>query len=59
MNPAWGQIAGAITVVLMVIFIGIWIWAWRPRHRRKFDAMARLPMTDGDAAGASDEDQPR
>ena len=49
MSPAWGPIAGVITIFLMLVFIGIWIWAWRPRHRRVFDALAALPMSDGDA----------
>ena len=52
MNPAWGQLAGVITVVLMAVFIAIWIWAWRPRHRQKFDALARLPMADREIADA-------
>lgn len=46
MSPFWGQLAGVITVVLMVTFIGIWIWAWRPRHRQTFDRLARLPLAD-------------
>jgi len=59
MSPAWGPIAGVITILLMLIFIGIWIWAWRPRHRAKFDAMARLPMTDDAEPAAGDEERPR
>lgn len=59
MSPAWGPIAGVITIVLMLVFIGIWIWAWRPRHRREFDALARLPMSDARAGSAIDEDGPR
>lgn len=63
MSALWGNLAGVITVVLMVVFIGIWIWAWRARHKRVFDRMARLPMeedknekddtpaADGDARG--------
>ena len=46
MNAAWGQVAGVVTLTLMLVFIAIWIWAWRPRHRREFDALARLPMSD-------------
>lgn len=46
MSTLWGNFAGVITVVLMVVFIGIWIWAWRARHKRVFDRMARLPMED-------------
>lgn len=49
MNPLWGQLAGFITVSLLLIFIGIWIWAWRPWHKKSFDAMAQIPMQDTDA----------
>ena len=49
MNPLWGQLAGIITVFLLVVFIGIWIWAWRPRHKKPFDKMAQIPMQDRDA----------
>lgn len=59
MTPAWGQISGVITVVLLLVFIGIWIWVWRPRHRRKFDAMARLPMEDKPLAASDDRDESR
>ena len=46
MNPFWGHVAGIVTVVLMLVFIGIWAWAWLPQHKRKFDALAKLPMED-------------
>ena len=46
MNPFWGHLAGAVTVLLMVVFIGVWIWAWRKRHRANFKRMAELPMED-------------
>jgi cytochrome c oxidase cbb3-type subunit 4 len=46
MNPLWGQVAGVITVLLMLIFVGIWIWAWQARHRKVFTRMAQLPMED-------------
>ena len=59
MSPAWGPIAGVITIVLMLVFIGIWIWAWRPHHRATFDAMARLPKTDDAAPPAGEKDRPR
>jgi cytochrome c oxidase cbb3-type subunit 4 len=45
-NPAWGHVAGVVTVVLMVVFLAIWGWAWLPQHRRTFDRLARLPMHD-------------
>ena len=49
MNPAWGHVAGVITLVLLATFVGIWIWAWRKRHRAKFDALSRLPMEDAES----------
>lgn len=48
MNPIWGHVAGAITVVLMLIFVGIWIWVWNARHKPKYDELARLPMADAE-----------
>ncbi|BCT93734.1 hypothetical protein LYSHEL_27610 [Lysobacter helvus] len=48
MNPIWGNLIGAGIVLMTVVFVAIWYWAWRPRHKRKFDAMARLPMHDTD-----------
>lgn len=49
MSPFWGQVAGVITAVLMLAFIGIWAWAWLPRHKRTFDALAKLPLEDREA----------
>lgn len=46
MNPLWGHLTGAITVLLMLVFVGIWVWAWRKRHRATFKRMAALPMED-------------
>lgn len=46
MSSAWGHFAGIVTVFLMVIFIGIWFWAWRPRHKKRFDSLSRIPMSD-------------
>lgn len=48
MNPFWGTVAGVVTLILMLWFIGIWVWAWLPHHRPTFDALAELPMQDGD-----------
>jgi cytochrome c oxidase cbb3-type subunit 4 len=56
MNPAWGHVAGVITLLLMFTFIGIWIWAWRPGHRPTFDALARMPMED-EASGEPDDQE--
>ena len=47
MTAAWGQIAGAITLAVMLAFLGIWAWVWLPQHQRKFHELAALPMEDG------------
>ena len=47
MNPAWGHVAGVITVILMLSFIDTWIWVWNRRHKQKYDALSRIPMKDG------------
>ena len=57
MNPAWGHVAGAIILLMMLTFIGIWIWAWRKYHKPTFNRMARLPMED-DAVADTKEDRP-
>lgn len=51
MNPIWGPIAGAFIIVMMLAFVGIWAWVWLPRHKRKFDALARLPLEEEADAG--------
>ena len=56
MNPLWGNVAGVVTVVLLIVFVAIWFWAWRPRHRVGFDELARLPMLD--AQPPADEKRP-
>ena len=48
MSALWGHVAGIVTVTVMLVFVGIWIWAWMPWHKRSFDALARLPMEDGE-----------
>jgi cytochrome c oxidase cbb3-type subunit 4 len=61
MSPLWGHLSGVITVILLLTFIGIWIWVWSARHKRKYDALARLPMEDKartDARGHDEEKQP-
>jgi cytochrome c oxidase cbb3-type subunit 4 len=55
MSLDWGNINGAITILLMLLFIGIWIWAWRKKHKAVFDHMAALPLEDdleGDKSNA-------
>jgi len=51
MHPAWGHLAGALIVLMMITFIGIWIWAWRKYHEKNFNRMAHLPMEDEIHAG--------
>ncbi|HEX7037320.1 MAG TPA: cbb3-type cytochrome c oxidase subunit 3 [Pseudomonadales bacterium] len=46
MSAFWGNVAGVVTVVLMLTFIGIWVWAWLPRHKVSFDRMAALPLQE-------------
>lgn len=48
MSGLWGHLVGVVILILMAVFIGIWVWAWRPRHRPTFDALAELPMRDGE-----------
>ncbi|GMU67986.1 MAG: hypothetical protein AMXMBFR37_03190 [Steroidobacteraceae bacterium] len=48
MNPAWGHVAGVVTVLLMLLFVGIWVWVWQAGHKQKYDALARLPMADSE-----------
>lgn len=57
MSPLWGQLAGFITVSLLVVFIGIWIWAWRPWHKKSFDKMAQIPMQDKDESEQNKESE--
>jgi cytochrome c oxidase cbb3-type subunit 4 len=57
MNPIWGHLSGVITVILLLTFIGIWIWVWSARHKRKYDALARLPMEDKPRQHASAGDE--
>lgn len=59
MSVLWGNLAGVITVVLMVVFIGIWIWAWQRRHKKVFDEMARLPMEDDGSPDSGPEGRRR
>jgi len=46
MTPLWGHIVGIVTLIVMLAFIGVWAWAWLPRHKRAFDALARLPLEE-------------
>jgi len=48
MSSIWGQLIGVFTLILMLLFIGIWAWAWLPQHKRDFDALAKMPLEDGE-----------
>ena len=45
------------TVVLLAVFIGIVAWAWSSRRRADFEAAARLPLDEDDAATAREKEQ--
>lgn len=47
MSGIWSHMIGVLIVILMLLFVGIWFWAWRPRHKAAFDALARIPMDEG------------
>ncbi|HOX70580.1 MAG: cbb3-type cytochrome c oxidase subunit 3 [Dokdonella sp.] len=57
MSPLWGHLSGVITVILLLSFIGTWIWVWSARHKRKYDALARLPMDDEAHSNANGRDE--
>ncbi|MBS0614779.1 MAG: cbb3-type cytochrome c oxidase subunit 3 [Proteobacteria bacterium] len=64
MSPAWGHLVGVLILLMMAAFIGIWIWVWLPHHKRTFDRLAILPMSDcsaspADAIQAIDEEEHR
>ena len=40
-----------LTAVMFAVFIGIVVWAWSAGRRAGFDAAARLPLEDEQAAG--------
>ena len=50
MNPLWGNAIGVGIALMLVVFVAIWLWAWRPYHKTTFEALARMPMDDGDGA---------
>ncbi|NDK37416.1 cbb3-type cytochrome c oxidase subunit 3 [Pseudoxanthomonas gei] len=52
------MLSGIITLALLVLFVGGWIWAWRPARKAGFDAAARLPLDDLEAAGDHEGQRP-
>jgi cytochrome c oxidase cbb3-type subunit IV len=59
MSPVWGHAVGVVIVLLLLLFSGILRWAWAPFHKNAFDALARLPMHDGDDLDPTSEDNQR
>ena len=43
-----GTLGGIVTAVLLLTFLGVVAWAWSGRRRHDFDAVARLPLDDGE-----------
>jgi cytochrome c oxidase cbb3-type subunit 4 len=44
------MLSGFVASTLMLLFVAGWIWAWSPKHKREFEAAARLPLEDADEA---------
>ena len=47
----------AVTVVALITFLGIVAWAWSSRRRADFEAAARLPLDEDDAATDREKEQ--
>ena len=50
-------IRAAITVAALFTFLAIVAWAWSSRRRADFEAAARLPLDEDDAATAREKEQ--
>jgi cytochrome c oxidase cbb3-type subunit IV len=50
-------IRAAITVAAFLTFLAIVAWAWSSRRRADFEAAARLPLDEDDAATAREKEQ--
>ena len=59
MSPLWSNVIGASIILMMLVFCAICIWAWQPRHKKTFDALARLPADDGGVPNQPGEDDRR
>jgi cytochrome c oxidase cbb3-type subunit 4 len=44
------MISGIVTAVLLVLFVAGCFWAYSPRRKPEFEAAAREPLNDDDAA---------
>ena len=44
-----GDLRGALTAVLFVLFVALSIWNFSSRRRAEYDAAAQLPLQDDDA----------
>lgn len=46
-----------VTVAALITFLGIVAWAWSSRRRADFEAAARLPLDEDEAATARENAQ--
>ena len=51
------MIRAGVTVAALITFLGIVAWAWSSRRRADFEAAARLPLDEDDAAIAREKEQ--
>jgi cbb3-type cytochrome oxidase subunit 3 len=52
-------VRGVITLILFVLFVRLTIWAWSARRKPLFDAMARLPLEEGETAAITEPKEPK
>jgi cbb3-type cytochrome oxidase subunit 3 len=45
---------GVITLTLFILFVRLTVWAWSARRKPLFDALARLPLEEGESAADID-----
>ena len=50
-------IRAGVTVAALITFLGIVAWAWSSRRRADFDAAARIPLDEDDAATPGEKQQ--
>ncbi len=51
------MIRAGVTVAAFITFLGIVAWAWSSRRSADFEAAARLPLDEDDAATAREKEQ--
>ena len=47
------MIPGIVTAVLLVLFVAGCVWAYSPGRKPEFEAAAREPLNDDDAAATA------